>query len=68
VLEVSNIVGNLILKGDTVEAAVNASKAKASSIMLKMLASSEPYDAAAFLALFQNSSALSFEGDRGARA
>ena len=68
ILEVSNIVGKLILKGDTVQDAVNASQVKASNLMLKMLASSEPYDAVKFLALYQNFSTLSFEGNPNARA
>ena len=67
VLEVSNIVGKLLLKGCTVQTAVNASQAKACSLMLKMLSSNEPHDKAAFTALYQNSSALSFAGDPNAR-
>ncbi len=63
VLEVSNLVGKLILKGDSVEAAVAAAQRKASDIMLKMLVSDEPYDSATFRILYMNSSNLSYEGD-----
>ena len=68
VLDVSNIVGKHILKGDTAQVAVNASQAKAGNLMLKMLSTTEPHNAAVFLALYQNSSTLGFEGDPNARA
>jgi hypothetical protein len=68
VLEVSNIVGKLILKGDDVQTAVDAAQRKASDLMLKMLASGEPYDGATFRALYQNYSILSFAGDPKATA
>lgn len=68
VLEVSNLVGKLLLKGDTVGQAVDAAQQKAADLMLKMLASQEPYDAATFRALHQNYSVLSFVGDPDAKA
>lgn len=67
VLEVSNMVGKLILKGDDVKTAVDAAQRKASELILKMLMSEEPYHAATFRALYQNYNALSFEGDSNAK-
>ena len=67
VLEVSNMVGQLILKGDKVGVATDAAQRKASDLILKMLTSEEPYHAATFRALYQNFNTLSFEGDAQAR-
>lgn len=67
VLEVSNLVGKKILKGDSVQDAVKAAKGKACELMLKTLISDEPYSGALFRALYQNDSILSFEGDSSAR-
>lgn len=68
VLEVSNFVGKLILKGDKVQIAVDAAQRKAADLILKMLTSEEPYHAATFRALYQNYSTLSFEGNPEATA
>jgi hypothetical protein len=62
VLEISNIVGKMILKGKSVQEAVDASQEKASELILKTLVSSEPTDAAVFRALYFNSSGLCFVG------
>lgn len=63
VMEVSNLVAKQLLKGASVKEAVTAAKKKASELILKMLTSKEPYDAAAFKALFNNHLSLDFEGD-----
>ena len=62
VLDVSNTVAQHFLKGCSVIAAVTAARNKAAKLMLKMLTSEEPYDGAAFRALFHNHSSLAFEG------
>lgn len=67
VLEVSNMVGKKILKGDSVQDAVKAAKDKACELMLKTLASSELYSGAVFRALYQNDSTLDFEGKPNAK-
>ncbi len=67
VLEVSNLAATHILKGDTVENSVAASIGKANELMLKMLVSREPADAAILRALYKNSSNLGFEGNPNAR-
>ncbi|MCX6770980.1 MAG: hypothetical protein NTX79_02910 [Candidatus Micrarchaeota archaeon] len=67
VLEVSNLVGKHILKGDTVQNSIGAAQSKASDTILKMLVSSEPYDGATFRALYQNSAFLGFVGDPNAK-
>lgn len=67
VMEVSNLVGKLILKGDNIHTAVDNAQKKAGDLILKMLASDEPYHAATFRALYQNYSTLSFEGDPEAK-
>ncbi|VVB65700.1 Uncharacterised protein [Candidatus Gugararchaeum adminiculabundum] len=68
VMEVSNLAGKLILKGDTVQTAVEAAQRKAGDLILKMLASKEPYDAGTFRALYQNYMTFSFTGDGQAKA
>ncbi|MFH1306210.1 MAG: hypothetical protein ABIH83_00950 [Candidatus Micrarchaeota archaeon] len=63
VLEVSNLIPKLILKGTKVKTAVKAAKAKSISLIFKMLGSIEPFDAASFRALLHNHDALDFEGN-----
>jgi hypothetical protein len=50
VMEVSNLVGLHILKGDTVANSVASAQNKAAELMLKTLASKEQYDAFLFVA------------------
>ena len=63
VLEVSNIVAKQLLKGSPVKVAVATAKKKASELILRMLASEEPYDSAAFRALVLNHLGLDSEGN-----
>ncbi len=63
VLNASNTVSKLLLKGSSVETAVRASKTNASKTMLKMLESEEPYDKGALSALFENYLNLTFQGN-----
>jgi len=67
VMEVSNLVGKHLLKGDGVQNSVDAAQAKARDIMLKMLSSTEPYHAATFRALYQNYLVLGFVGNPDAK-
>ncbi|MBI4214707.1 hypothetical protein HY546_01810 [archaeon] len=68
VMEVSNIVAKVILRGNSVKEAVNAAQLRAGELILKMFSSQEPYDAAAFRALYHNYGILSFEGNPEAKA
>lgn len=68
VLQVSNIIGKRLLKGATVQKAIDDTQSRARELMLEMLGSEEPYDAATFKALYRNYSLLSFEGDARATA
>ncbi len=63
VIEISNIVPKLILKGATVQKAVESARSKSGEMLIKMLGSSEPLDSAVFRALYHNHDALSFEGN-----
>ena len=67
IIEVSNIIPTSIIKGHTVEEAVNNSKAIAEKHILKLILSSEQYDRAILRAMINNVSALSFEGEKDAK-
>jgi len=67
VMEVSNLIAKLLLKGTNVKTAVEAAKAKSVSLILKMLGSIEPFDSASFTALVHNHDSLGFEGNSDAR-
>ncbi len=63
VIEISNTVPRLILKGATVRKAVEFARSKSGRMLIRMLGSGEPLDSAVFRALYHNHDALSFEGD-----
>jgi hypothetical protein len=67
VLEVSNMIGKLILKGDSVMEAMTAAQRRAEHLLLKMLSSGEPYDSASFKALYNNYLNLAYRGNADAR-
>ena len=68
VLDASNAIPLRLLHGASVQEAVESSKSKSDEHILKMLSSSEPYDAAALRALVNNAVLLGYEGQPNARA
>ena len=67
VLEVSNVIPNSLIKGHTVEEAINNSHKVSEKHLLRLITSKEQYDRAILRAMVNNASALSFEGDRNAK-
>ncbi len=67
VIEVSNAIPESIIKGHTVEEAINTSTAIAEKHLLKLITSNEQYDRAILRAMLNNASALSYEGEKNAK-
>ncbi len=63
VLEASNLVPLRLLKGSTIQSAVEASKKRSFELISKMLTRGEPYDSPSVRALINNQSVLGFEGE-----
>lgn len=66
VLESSNKTALAILKGNSAEAAVQASQTHANKAMLSLILSEEPYSKASLRALLRNMEALACKGDKTA--
>ena len=67
VMEVSNAIPTAIIKGHTVEEAFNSSTTIAEKHLLKLITSKEQYDRAILRAMLNNTTALSYEGDKLAK-
>jgi len=63
VLEASNLVPLRLLKGASVQSAVEASKKYSFELISRMLTSGEPYDSPSVRALINNQALLGFEGE-----
>ncbi len=66
ILQVSNVIPEELLKGKTVQEAVEKSHAKAADYILDLLFSKEPLASASLQALVANDAALDFKGNSNA--
>lgn len=67
VIEVSNAIPIAIIKGHTVEEAINNSTTLAEKHLLRLITSNEQYDRAILRAMINNVSALAYEGEKTAK-